>query len=201
MTTHDDPEAAPAPEPTVPAAADDATGAGAAVGTPAEGAPGALAEPPTEAVARLEGELDALKDRHLRLAAEFDNFRRRTVRERAELTQRAHAEIIVLLIDALDDLARFAHVDPATTDAKALHEGIDLVERKFWKHFTALGLTRIDQTGVPFDPKLHEAVMTAPAGDAAQDHTVSAVLQPGYKLGDALLRPARVQVLTWQGDG
>ena len=169
---------------------------------PPEGAPpppGALAEPPDEAVKRLEGELDALKDRHLRLAAEFDNFRRRTARERAELAALAQAELVGRVLDALDDLERFAHVDPTATDAKTLHDGIDLVERKFWKALTTAGLVRIDQAGVPFDPAVHEAVTTSPASDAAQDHTVGTVLQPGYRLGERLLRPARVLVLTWRG--
>jgi molecular chaperone GrpE len=74
-----------------------------------------------------------------------------------------------------------------------------MVERKIWKQLEALGVTRLDQTGVPFDPHVHEAVTMQPAPTAAQDHTVTAVLQPGYKLGDALIRPARVIVLTWQG--
>ena len=161
--------------------------------------PGALAELPDEAITRLEGELDALKDRHLRLAAEFDNFRRRTARERAELTVLAQAELVGRVLDALDDLARFAHVDPAGTDPKTLHDGIDLVERKFWKALTAAGLVRIDQAGVPFDPAVHEAVTTAPAPEEAQDNTVGTVLQPGYRLGERLLRPARVLVLTWRG--
>ena len=173
-----------------------------AAAPPAEGAPppgGALAELPEEAVARLEAELDAIKDRHLRLAAEYENFRRRTARERADLTGRAQAELVGRVLDALDDLARFAHVDPAGTDAKTLHEGIDLVERKFWKSLATVGLVRIDQPGVPFDPAVHEAVTTRPAASPAEDHTVGTVLQPGYRLGEQLLRPARVLVLTWGG--
>ena len=176
--------------------ADSPAPGGAPTGGPAHGA---LAELPEEAVARLEGELDTLKDRYLRLAAEYDNFRKRTARERAEGTARAQAELVARLVDALDDLARFAHLDPATTDAKALHQGIDLVERKFWKHLNAIGLARIDDAGVPFNPGLHEAVTTAPAPEPGQDQTVGVVLQPGYRLGDQLLRPARVLVLTWQG--
>jgi molecular chaperone GrpE len=73
-----------------------------------------------------------------------------------------------------------------------------MVERKFWKQLDGIGVTRIDQVGVPFDPNVHEAVTMQPATDAAQDHTVGVVLQPGYKLGDSLIRPARVVVLTWQ---
>jgi len=195
------PDAAAAPEgdtvPEVKAAREEDGSAGAAA--PSPGAEGALTEPPEEAISRLERELDALQDRHLRLAAEYDNFRRRTARERGELTARAQAELVVRLIDALDDLSRFAHVDPAAADAGTLHEGIDLVERKFWKTLSAAGLLRIDATGVPFDPAVHEAVTMGPAADAAQDNTVGTVLQPGYRLGDLLIRPARVLVLTWTG--
>jgi molecular chaperone GrpE len=156
-------------------------------------------EPAAEAVRRLEGELADAKDKYLRLAAEFDNFKKRVTRERTEGWARAQADLLARLVDALDDLARFAHVDPAQTDAKTIHDGVDMVERKIWKQLEALGVTRLDQTGVPFDPHMHEAVTMQPAPTAAQDHTVAAVLQPGYKLGDTLIRPARVIVLTWQG--
>lgn len=168
---------------------------------------GALLEPAPEAVVRLEDELGEARtalaqatDRYLRLAAEFENYKKRSVRERTETRARAQAELIERLVDALDDLARFAHVDPAQTDAKTIHDGVDMVERKFWKQLDAVGVTRIDQTAVPFDPNVHEAVTMQPAAQAAQDHTVGVVLQPGYKLGDALIRPARVVVLTWQGE-
>lgn len=172
---------------------------------------GAVVEPAPEAVVRLEDELGEARtalaqatDRYLRLAAEFENYKKRSLRERIELRTRAQAELIEKLVDALDDLARFAHVDPAQTDAKTIHDGVDMVERKFWKQLDAVGVTRIDQIGVPFDPNVHEAVTMQPAAAPAQDHTVGAVLQPGYKLGDALIRPARVVVLAWQqgsGDG
>ena len=157
-------------------------------------------ESPEQAVARLESELGELKDRHLRLAAEYDNFRKRTLKERSELWAKAQADLVHRLVDALDDLARFAHVNPAQTDAETIHDGVEMVERKIWKQLDAIGVTRIDQIGVPFDPNLHEAVTTGPADDPAKDHTVGAVLQPGYQLGGVLIRPARVAVLTWQGD-
>ena len=173
---------------------------------PPEG--GALVEPAPEAVTRLETELGEARlataqatDKYLRLAAEFDNYKKRSLKERTESHTRAQADLVAKLVDALDDLARFAHVDPAQTDAKTMHDGVDMVERKFWKQLDAIGVTRIDQAGVPFDPNQHEAVTMAPAAAAAQDHTVGAVLQPGYKIGDALIRPARVVVLNWQGPG
>jgi molecular chaperone GrpE len=169
---------------------------------------GALVEPAPEAIIRLESELGEARtalaqstDTYLRLAAEFDNFKKRALRERGELRLRAQAELLERLVDALDDLGRFAHIDPALTDVKTIHDGVDMVERKFWKQLDAAGVTRIDQTGVPFDPHVHEAVTMQPATQPAQDHIVGAVLQAGYKLGDTLIRPARVVVLTWQGGG
>jgi len=156
-------------------------------------------EPADQAIARLDGELSALKERYLRLAAEYDNYKKRMTKERAEAWLRAQAELLSRLVDSLDDLSRFAHVDPAVTDAQTIHDGVDLVERKIWKELGALGVTRIDATGVPFDPHVHEAVTTQPAAAPEQDHTVGQVLQAGYKFGEMLLRPARVIVLTWPG--
>jgi molecular chaperone GrpE len=162
---------------------------------------GSLIEPPEQAVQRLEAELAELRDKYLRLAAEYDNFRKRSAKERTEAWGRAQADLVQRLVDGLDDLARFAHVDPAETDAKTIHDGVDMVERKLWKTLDAAGVTRIDQTGVPFDPNLHEAVTTQAADHPTKDHTVGAVLQAGYRMGGVLLRPARVMVLTWQGAG
>jgi molecular chaperone GrpE len=202
MTKHKNKHTDPAPERA--AQADPAEPGNAA---PEPGG-GALIEPAPEAVVRLEDEIAEARtalaqatDRYLRLAAEFENFKKRSVRERTELWARAQSDLLERLVDALDDLARFAHVDPAQTDAKTIHDGVDMVDRKIWKQLEALGVARIDQPGVPFDPHVHEAVTMQPAADPAQDQTVGAVLQRGYKLGEALVRPARVIVLSWQGAG
>ncbi|MFN2572027.1 MAG: nucleotide exchange factor GrpE [Gemmatimonadales bacterium] len=168
---------------------------------PAAAAPAAStppAETDGEAPTSRASEADVWKDRHLRVAAEFDNFRKRTAKERAETWARAQAEIVSRLADALDDLSRFAHIDPTEIDAKTLHDGVELVERKVWKELEAAGVTRIDAAGVPFDPNVHEAVTMQPATKPEEDHTVGQVVQPGYKMRDTLLRPARVVVLTWQ---
>jgi molecular chaperone GrpE len=168
---------------------------------PSETAGGAVVEPPEAAVLRLEGQLADVNDRYLRLAAEYDNFRKRTTKERGDLWRNAQADLLGRLVDALEDLGRFAQVNPADTDARAIHEGVELVARKLRKELEGVGVQRVDQVGVPFDPRVHEAVTTATAADRSQDHTVGAVLQAGYKLGDTLIRPARVQVLTWREDG
>ncbi|HJQ19397.1 MAG TPA: nucleotide exchange factor GrpE [Gemmatimonadaceae bacterium] len=139
------------------------------------------------------------RDRYLRLAAEYDNFRKRSAKERAEAGARGQAELVTKLIDALDDLSRFAHVDPATTDPHTLHKGIELVEQKAMKALESAGLTVINPIDQTFDPQLHEAVMTEPALSQEDDHTVGRVFQRGYMFNGQLLRPARVVVKQWPG--
>ncbi len=160
-------------------------------------APGALVEASGEALRRVEQEAAEWKDRCLRAAAEFENYKKRALRERTEAGSRAQADLIVRALDALDDLGRIAALDPAQTTSQALHEGAGLVERKLQKALEGVGLERVDPTGQPFDPNLHEAVMTMPAASPDADHTVGSVLQPGYRLNGLLLRPARVAVLIW----
>jgi molecular chaperone GrpE len=147
----------------------------------------------------VQRELLAERDRYLRLAAEYDNYRKRTARERGELTSRAQADLAKHLIDALDDLGRFAHVDPATVDPVTLAQGVEMVERKFLKSLGAAGLQVIDPIDQTFDPALHEAVVTEPALSPEDDHVVSRVFQVGYLFNGQLLRPARVVVKQWNG--
>jgi molecular chaperone GrpE len=142
---------------------------------------------------KLERDLAELKDRHLRLAAEFDNYRKRSSRERAELADRAQASFVAKLIDVLDDLDRLVASDPSTP-LPSLREGLSAVDRKLWKQLEDAGVERIDPVGTAFDPALHEAVSTIPAKDRSQEHTVSATFQPGYRFKGTLVRPARVQV-------
>ncbi len=143
-------------------------------------------------------ELEEIQDRHLRLAAEYDNYRKRTSKELADAGVRAQAFLVGRLLDTLDDLGRVAHVDPTSVDAKDVLEGVELVERKMLRELEALGLERIGAVGQPFDPNDHEAIGALPAESLEQDHTVAHVLQLGYRLGPTLMRPARVQVYTWQ---
>jgi molecular chaperone GrpE len=145
-------------------------------------------------VAELERLVSEWQDRHLRLAAEYDNFRKRTTREREEFRARAQAELAQRLLDALDDLGRVAHLDPEVTAAADVIAGVELVERKVLRELEASGLVVVSETDVPFDPAVHEAVATVAAESEAQDHTVAAVFQVGYRFNGLLLRPARVQV-------
>jgi molecular chaperone GrpE len=139
------------------------------------------------------------RDKYLRLAAEYDNYRKRTAKERLEASQRGQADLLKGLIDALDDIARFAHVDPATVDAKTVVEGVAMVEKKVFKSLGALGLEVLNPEGESFDPALHEAVMTEAAAAQEDDHVVSRVFQLGYVFHGQLLRPARVVVKQWNG--
>lgn len=147
---------------------------------------------------KLENEVAELKDRHLRLAAEFDNYRKRSTRERADLTDRAQASFLARLLDVLDDLDRLVASDPSTP-LLSLREGLSAVDRKLWKELEEAGVERIDPVGTPFDPSQHEAVSTTPAPDRSLDHRVSATFQPGYRVKGVLVRPARVQVYSDQG--
>ncbi|HWE41637.1 MAG TPA: nucleotide exchange factor GrpE [Gemmatimonadaceae bacterium] len=149
--------------------------------------------------AALERDLAEQRDKYLRLAAEYDNFRKRAMRERSEAGQRGQAELVKQLVDALDDLARFAHVDPSTVDAATVVQGAEMVEKKLLKALAAAGLTIINPQDEPFDPALHEAVSTEPALSREDDHMVSRVYQSGYQFGTQLLRPARVVVKQWNG--
>jgi len=148
--------------------------------------------------ARLENEVAELRDRHLRLAAEFDNYRKRNTKERADLTDRAQASFVAKLLDVLDDMDRLVASDPATP-LPALREGLSAVDRKLWKDLEEAGVERIDPAGSAFDPSLHEAVSTVAAPNRSLHHTVSATFQPGYRFKGVLVRPARVQVYSDQG--
>ncbi len=176
-----------ASDPKSNAAADDATGADDSI---------------TNAQVELEtlrAQADAANDKYLRLAAEYDNFRKRTMKERMDERGRAQADLVKLLMDPLDDLTRFATVDVASATIPMMMEGAALVARKVFKELTAGGLTVIDPADQPFDPAMHEAVTTQPAASAELDHTVGAVYQVGYMYNGLLLRPARVVVRQWNG--
>ena len=147
----------------------------------------------------LDAALAEQREKYLRLAAEFDNYRKRTTKERLEAGTRGQAELILRLLEAIDDLGRFADIDPATTDTATLHKGIELVEQKLLKSLGALGLEIINPQDQSFDPNLHEAITTEPALSPEDDHTVSKVFQLGYRFGGQLLRPARVVVKQWTG--
>lgn len=146
----------------------------------------------------LREELDGLNDRHLRLAAEFDNYRKRTDREREAMGARLQLALISPLLDVVDDMERVA-ASGEEASATALLDGIRLVEKKLHTVLGAAGLEPIDAEGAAFDPGVMEAMMTVPTDDPDLDDHVADVFQRGYRLGDVLVRPARVRVLKYEG--
>jgi molecular chaperone GrpE len=154
---------------------------------------GAL-DPPVDEGTALRLDFDELNDRHLRLAAEFNNFRRRSEQERKESWSRAQADLLGRLLDVLDDLQRVAELDTTTATVDAILEGIDLVERKFVRVLDDAGVEVIDPVEGPFDPERMEALMRVPAETDALDDHVAQVFQKGYALKGVLVRPARVSV-------
>ena len=143
----------------------------------------------------LRAELEARNDRYLRLAAEYDNFRKRTLRERTELRERAQADLARQLLETLDDLGRVTALEAANASVHDVIEGIHMVERKLLQELEQAGFERVGAAGEPFDPNHHEAVATHPASEQQAPGTIGNVLQPGYRLGNVLLRPARVVVV------
>lgn len=191
-----DPEATrPAEEPTAPA--DDPT--------PVPASPGShhLDEgwEPTDSVpaATAAGALQEAEDRFLRLAAEYDNYRKRTTREKNTAFDRGAADLVGRLLDELDDVDRLAASDPETTDYTAFRDGFLLFSRKLGKELGHAGLERIDPAGLKFDPNEHEAVSILTPDDPAQDDLVAATFQVGYRFRGTVIRHAKVQV--WTVDG
>jgi molecular chaperone GrpE len=149
---------------------------------------------PAGGVGVLQRQFDELNDRHLRLVAEFNNFRRRSEQERLNAWARAQADVIAKFLDVLDDLNRVAQLDLTNATVEAIMEGVDLVERKFVRMIEDAGVEVIDPAGQPFDPERMEAMMRLPAESEEQDETVAQVFAKGYQLKGLLVRPARVAV-------
>jgi molecular chaperone GrpE len=137
---------------------------------------------------------EGLRDRYLRLAAEFDNYRKRTERERTESWGRAQAQLVERILDAIDDLQRVGGVDPETSTSASVVEGVQMVERKLLRLLEGAGLESVDAQGKPFDPNVHEAIVSTPTEREEEDDTVAEVFQKGYSFKGQLLRPARVRV-------
>jgi molecular chaperone GrpE len=147
-----------------------------------------------ERLALLERERDELVDDLKRVAADFDNYRKRVARDQAALVERAHERVVKELLPVLDDLERALEAAEEHEEAK-LEEGVRLVHRELRDALAKEGLVEIE-TGGEFDPHVHEALLTQPSEE--DDGAILQVIQKGYRLGDRVLRPARVVVS--QGD-
>ena len=160
---------------------------------PGDAAGAAEAEPavpdPTE---ELRKERDALQDRLLRTAAEFDNYRKRMDRERRELSEYAAASVVRDLLPILDNFERALQA-PAGPEAETFRKGIELIHKQMLDLLLKRGVKPIEALGADFDPNFHEAVIHE-VSDAHREGEVMQELQRGYMLGDRLLRPAMVKV-------
>jgi molecular chaperone GrpE len=145
-----------------------------------------------DALDTLRRDKDALQDRLLRTAAEFDNYRKRVERERRELSEYAGADILTDLLPIVDDLERALQA-PAGGDAETYRRGVELIHRQMLTLLQKRGVKPIEAVGTQFDPNFHEAVMQEVSADHREGE-VMAELRRGYTLGDRLLRPSVVKV-------
>jgi molecular chaperone GrpE len=159
----------------------------------ADEAPPVPPPPPEDPLERAQAEAARLKDQLLRLAADFDNFKKRSRRELADMAKVSREDVLRELLPVFDNLERATSHATQATDVKALTEGISMVTRQFLDTLGKLGIERIAAVGLPFDPSVHEAVQHLETAD----HPAGAVameLQAGYRMGERVLRPAMVVV-------
>ena len=143
---------------------------------------------------RLQAELDDAKDKHLRAVAEFDNFKRRTAKERMELIQTAGKEVIVELLGVLDDMDRAQKQLDSSDDAAAIKEGVMLVFNKLRNTLYSRGLKPMETRNTEFNPDLHEAITEIPAPTDDLKGKVVDEITKGYYLNDKIIRHAKVVV-------
>ncbi len=138
--------------------------------------------------------VEEMKDKYLRLSAEFDNFRKRTLKEKAELIKNGGEKTISAILPILDDLERALANMQKADDVQAMYEGIDLITQKFLKALSQEGLQKMEPVGEVFDTDFHEAIALVPAPAEDQKGKVLDCVQTGYKLNDKVIRHAKVVV-------
>lgn len=148
-------------------------------------------ETPEDKIENLNKELQEEKDKYLRLYAEFQNYRNRTIKEKTETYNNATAKCIEEILPILDDFERALAQECA--DAK-YKEGVENILKRFKNILNKLGVKEIEALGQPFDPNIHHAIQQVPSDEYESD-TVCNVFQKGYTLGERLIRPAMVQVV------
>jgi molecular chaperone GrpE len=158
-----------------------------------EAAPTEAAQAEAEDPAELRRQRDDYYDRFLRKSAEFENYRRRTDRERRELAESAAADLLEELLPLVDDLERALEAKAGDESVDAYRRGVGIIHRQLLEVLRKRGVVPLDSVGQPFDPHFHQAV----AHEVSPSHAEGTVMQEfrrGYKLGDRLLRPAMVKV-------
>lgn len=172
----------------------------AAEETPAEEAPAeeAQEQTPEEQLADMLAEArqtaDEEKDKYLRLSAEFDNYRKRTLKEKAELIKNGAEKTLTAILPVLDDFERALKNMEASEETQAMKEGVELIFAKFQKVLAQEGLKKIETDGQPFDTDFHEAIALVPAPSEEQKGKILDCVQTGYMLNDKVIRHAKVAV-------
>lgn len=165
------------------------------VETPAEeNVEAATEKTDAEKLEEAEAEIAQLKDKYLRQVAEFDNFRKRTLKEKSELILNGGEKVMSSLLPVLDDLERAMANMEKSTDVKTLKEGVDLIISKLMKTLSAQGLKKIETEGQDFDTDYHEAVAMLPVEEAAKKNKIIDCVQAGYTLNEKVIRHSKVVV-------
>ena len=149
---------------------------------------------PEEKIAELEQQIAELKNQQLYKVAEFDNFRKRVMQEKAELIKNGGTKVITTLLPIIDDLERAQQNMDKYEDVAAVKEGLNLIIDKFFKLLAQEGLKKMDVVGQPFDSDLHEAIAMVPGQPDGQKGKVIDCMTAGYTLNDKVIRYAKVAV-------
>lgn len=145
-------------------------------------------------VAELEQKFKDMQDSYLRLNAEFDNYRKRTLKEKAELLKTANEKVFIDVVSLVDDFDRALENIGSAEDVEAIKEGVDLIYSKFVAFLTKSGVKEIDTVGEIFDLDKHEAITTIPAQNEEDKDKVVDCIQKGYTLGEKVIRYPKVIV-------
>jgi molecular chaperone GrpE len=148
----------------------------------------------TARIKELQKDLQEQKDRYLRLSAEFDNFRKRTLREKMEMSKLAGEEIYVKILPVLDDLDRAMKAIRESTDVEAVKEGMQLIYNKFQEYLNQQGVKEIEAIHQEFNTDVHEAVTKIPAEDKKLKGKVVDVIEKGYYLNEKIIRFSKVVI-------
>ena len=145
-------------------------------------------------ISKLQSQISILQDKYLRSVAEFDNYRKRTTREKAELILNGGSNAVKAILPVLDDMERAISNGEKTDDPQVLREGMELIYQKFQKALEGLGVKQIETENADFDVDIHEAVAMVPGMGDDKKGKVIDCLQHGYKMNDKVIRHAKVAV-------
>ena len=151
-------------------------------------------ETPEDKIAALQAELEKSQKEYLFLMAEFDNYRKRTVKEKAELIKNGGEKTMLGLLPVIDDFERAIDAIDKSSDVEGLKEGVDLIYNKFMKYLESQQVKPMESTGTDFDADIYEAVTTFPAPDESMKGKVIDTVQKGYTINEKVLRHAKVVV-------